>query len=181
GVVANLMNVKIMGSGSGQGEGKGVIKDGTGTMKMTEVEISEVQTGIQVTSGNLTVNGGSMTGVQTGITMMGNGMLTVNGGTMTDVQTGITMMGNGMLTVNNGARITVKNGGTGLSVGGTATANLTNMTIAGGGATGTGVVMEGTGEMKMTDVRISKVEKAVLMKQGTVTMTGVQISNVAMG
>ncbi|WP_146023845.1 hypothetical protein, partial [Bartonella bovis] len=32
GVVANLMNVKIMGSGSGQGEGKGVIKDGTGTM-----------------------------------------------------------------------------------------------------------------------------------------------------
>ncbi|WP_158245053.1 hypothetical protein, partial [Bartonella bovis] len=50
-----------------------------------------------------------------------------------------------------------------------------------GGATGTGVVMEGTEMMTMTDVRISKVEKAVLMKEGTVTMTGVQISGVKMG
>ncbi|WP_158245073.1 hypothetical protein, partial [Bartonella bovis] len=40
--------------------------------------------------------------------------------------------------------------------------------------------MEGT-TLEMSGGSISNVEKAVLMKEGTVTMTGVRISNVAMG
>ncbi|WP_158245026.1 hypothetical protein, partial [Bartonella bovis] len=119
--------------------------------------ISKVKVGVWVTSGNLTVNMGEIK----------------------DVQTGITMLGSGTLVVNSGAKITVKNGGTGLSVGGTATANLTDVRIAGGG-NGKGVWMEGK-TLTMERGEIKNVEKAVLMKQGTVTLTGVQISDVAMG
>ncbi|WP_158245077.1 hypothetical protein, partial [Bartonella bovis] len=68
-----------------------VIMESTGTMTMTNVGISQVKMGVWMKNGNLTVSGGSMTGVQTGITMSGSGTLTVN----------------------NNARITVKNGGTG--------------------------------------------------------------------
>ncbi|WP_158245032.1 hypothetical protein, partial [Bartonella bovis] len=101
----------------------------------------------EVKNGDLTVNGGSMTGVQTGIQVT-SGNLTVNGGAMTGVQTGITMLGSGTLTVNSGA-ITFK-GEHGVKVGGTGSANLDRVTITGGGATGTGVVMEGTEMMTMT-------------------------------
>ncbi|WP_158245062.1 hypothetical protein, partial [Bartonella bovis] len=59
-------------------------------------------------------------------------------------------------------------------------ATLTNVTITGGG-NGKGVWMESSGTLKMERGEIKNVEKAVLMKQGTVTLTGVQISDVAMG
>ncbi|WP_158245024.1 hypothetical protein, partial [Bartonella bovis] len=48
-------------------------------------------------------------------------------------------------------------------------ATLTNVTIEGTG-TGKGVIMEGT-TLEMSGGSISNVEKAVLMKEGTVTMT----------
>uniref|UniRef100_UPI001304BAF3 hypothetical protein n=1 Tax=Bartonella bovis TaxID=155194 RepID=UPI001304BAF3 len=54
---ANLDRVTITGGGSGQG--KGVIKDGTGEMKMTGVNISGVKMGVEAIKGNLTINGHS--------------------------------------------------------------------------------------------------------------------------
>ncbi|WP_208431938.1 hypothetical protein, partial [Bartonella bovis] len=68
---ASLTNVTIRGEGTG----KGVIKDGTGDLRMERVDISKVQTGIQVSNGDLTVNGGTISEVQTGITMSGSGTL----------------------------------------------------------------------------------------------------------
>ncbi|WP_204379493.1 hypothetical protein, partial [Bartonella bovis] len=72
-ISATLTNVTITGGGNG----KGVIVDRT-KMIMEEVRISNVAMGVEVTGGNLTVNGGEMTGVQTGITMLGSGTLVVN-------------------------------------------------------------------------------------------------------
>uniref|UniRef100_UPI001304CC0B right-handed parallel beta-helix repeat-containing protein n=1 Tax=Bartonella bovis TaxID=155194 RepID=UPI001304CC0B len=126
----------------------------------TKVDISKVKVGIQVTSGNLTVNMGEIK----------------------DVQTGIDMSGSGTLTVNSGAKITFEGAGHGVKVMGTATANLTSVTITGeGSGQGMGVIMESTRTLMMDGGEIKNVEKAVLMKQGTVTMTGVQISKVKMG
>ncbi|WP_158244978.1 right-handed parallel beta-helix repeat-containing protein, partial [Bartonella bovis] len=143
---ANLDRVTITGEG---GQGKGVIMGGTGEMKMTEVDISKVKVGIQVTSGNLTVNGGTMTGVQTGITMSGSGRLTVSGGT-------ITFKGE------HGVRV-----GSGVT-----SATLTNVTIMGSGQ-GKGVIMESTGTMTMDGGEIKNVEKAVLMNgAGKLTING---------
>ncbi|WP_158244984.1 right-handed parallel beta-helix repeat-containing protein, partial [Bartonella bovis] len=125
----------------------------------TKVDISKVKVGIQVTSGNLTVNMGEIK----------------------DVQTGITMMGSGRLTVNNGAKITFEGAGHGVKVGGTAMADIMGATIKGSGK-GTGVIMESSKTMTMTNGSISNVEKAVLMKEaGTLRMDNVQISDVAMG
>uniref|UniRef100_UPI001304BCEA right-handed parallel beta-helix repeat-containing protein n=1 Tax=Bartonella bovis TaxID=155194 RepID=UPI001304BCEA len=82
--------------------------------------------------------------------------------------------------VNNGA-ITFK-GEHGVKVMGTGSANLDRVTITGGGATGTGVIKEGAGEMTMTNGSISNVDKGVLMTgAGTMMISGVTISNVAMG
>ncbi|WP_204379510.1 hypothetical protein, partial [Bartonella bovis] len=71
----------------------------------------------------------------------------ISGGSMTGVQTGITMSGSGTLTVNKGA-ITFTGGGTrnyGIGVGGEVTmAELTNVMITGSG-NGTGVYATGTG------------------------------------
>ncbi|WP_158244993.1 hypothetical protein, partial [Bartonella bovis] len=154
---ANITGATITGGGA---TGTGVIKDGTGTMTLTKVDISGVKVGIQVTSGNLTVNMGEIK----------------------DVQTGIDMSGSGKLVVNNGARITVKNGvgNYGVKVGREVTANLTDVRIEGMGS-GKGVIMESSQTLTINGGEIKNVEKAVLMKEGTVTMTGVQISGVKMG
>ncbi|ENN90769.1 hypothetical protein BBbe_10440 [Bartonella bovis 91-4] len=117
-VTADLTSVTITGASGGTGTG--VIMDGK-TLEMTNVDISQVQTGVEVTSGNLTVSGGTMTGVQTGITMSGSGTLMVSG-----------------------AKITFEGAGHGVKVGGTATANITGATITGGGSgQGMGVIMGG--------------------------------------
>ncbi|ENN90802.1 hypothetical protein BBbe_10280 [Bartonella bovis 91-4] len=125
-------------------------------MTMTDVRISGVQTGVEVTSGNLTISGGTMTGVQTGISMMGSGMLTVSGAK-------ITFTGEHGVKVQNGA-----------------TANLTNMTIAGTGS-GKGVIMESSGTLTMTDVRISGVQTGVYATGGNLTISGGSISEVQTG
>ncbi|WP_204379494.1 hypothetical protein, partial [Bartonella bovis] len=72
---ATLDGVTIMGDGSGMGTG--VIMGGR-EMTMTGVQISNVAMGVWVKGGTLTISGGTMTGVQTGITMSGSGTLTVN-------------------------------------------------------------------------------------------------------
>ncbi|WP_102830770.1 NosD domain-containing protein [Bartonella bovis] len=159
GATADITGATITGGGSGQG----VIKDGAGEMTMTKVDISRVQTGIQVTSGNLTVSGGTMTGVEKGIDMSGSGRLTVN----------------------NNARITFT-GDYGIGVGNGVTANITGAEIKGGGqgmgVGSKGVIMESSRTMMMTKGSISNVEKAVLMNgAGKLVMNNVQISGVKMG
>ncbi|WP_152023201.1 beta strand repeat-containing protein [Bartonella bovis] len=140
---ARLTDLTIKGGG----KGKGVIKDGTGEMKMNNVGISGVQTGIQVSNGNLTVSGGTMTGVQTGIDMSGSGKLVVN----------------------SGARIEFT-GEHGVKVGSEVTmATITGTEITGGGQ-GTGVWMEGK-TLKMEKVTISNVAMGVEATNGTLTMT----------
>ncbi|WP_208432080.1 hypothetical protein, partial [Bartonella bovis] len=96
------------------------------------MDISKVQTGIQVS----------------------NGDLTVNGGTISEVQTGITMSGSGTLTVNEGTRITFTGSGQGVKVeSGVTSASLTDVRIVGGGSgKGTGVIKEGEGGMTLTSV-----------------------------
>ncbi|WP_425290196.1 hypothetical protein, partial [Bartonella bovis] len=126
-----------------------VIMESTGTMTMTNVGISQVKMGVWMKNGNLTVNGGSMTGVQTGITMLGSGKLVVN----------------------NGA-ITFTGGGTrnyGIGVGGTVTANITGVEIKGSGE-GKGVYATGTGAVTISGVNISNVAMGVWVKGGTLTM-----------
>ncbi|AQX19257.1 beta strand repeat-containing protein [Bartonella sp. WD16.2] len=69
---ARLMGTQITGDGSGYGVwamGK--------MMTMDKVNISNVQMGVEVKAGNLTITGGSIKEVQTGIAMLGNGMLKV--------------------------------------------------------------------------------------------------------
>uniref|UniRef100_UPI001304EC4D hypothetical protein n=1 Tax=Bartonella bovis TaxID=155194 RepID=UPI001304EC4D len=70
----------------------------------------------------------------------------------------------------------------GVKVGREVTANLTDVKIMGTGGQGKGVWMESSQTLNMTDVRISKVEKAMLMNgAGTLVMTKVNISGVKMG
>ncbi|AQX19256.1 beta strand repeat-containing protein [Bartonella sp. WD16.2] len=73
---ARLMGTQITGDGSGYGVwamGK--------MMTMDKVNISNVQMGVEVKAGNLTITGGSIKEVQTGIAMLGNGMLKVEDNT----------------------------------------------------------------------------------------------------
>ncbi|MEL6093927.1 right-handed parallel beta-helix repeat-containing protein [Bartonella schoenbuchensis] len=75
-VTANLTGVEIKGKGSGYGVGmRGK------TMTMTRVNVSKVETGVEVSKGDLTVVGGTITGVKEGIMMMGDGVMVVSGGT----------------------------------------------------------------------------------------------------
>ncbi|WP_208431910.1 right-handed parallel beta-helix repeat-containing protein, partial [Bartonella bovis] len=153
---ARLTDVKIKGDGDGEGS-KGVIMGGR-EMTMTDVRISGVQTGVEVTSGNLTISGGTMTGVQTGISMMGSGMLTVSGAK-------ITFTGEHGVKVQNGA-----------------TANLTDVRIVGGGATGKGVIMESSGTLTLTKVEISDVAMGVDVKgAGNLTVSGGEMTGVQTG
>ncbi|WP_158244985.1 hypothetical protein, partial [Bartonella bovis] len=84
GASAIITGATITGKGSGQGTG--VHAMGTTTMNM--VNISNVAMGVGLQKGNLTVNGGTMTGVQTGITMSGSGTLKISGGTTITVKDG---------------------------------------------------------------------------------------------
>ncbi|WP_146023840.1 hypothetical protein, partial [Bartonella bovis] len=170
GATAELTKVTITGKGSGQGVG--VIKDGAGTMTMTEVGISGVKVGVHAKSGTLNMMGGTVTfesgsgnwGVKVesgvmanimGATIKGSGSgkgmglyvvggtATMNGGTISNVESGVYATGTGNLTINGGAKITFTRD-YGVKVMGAANANITGATITGGGATGTGVIKDGT-------------------------------------
>ncbi|WP_204379508.1 hypothetical protein, partial [Bartonella bovis] len=85
--------------------------------------------------------------VKMGVYAMEAKTMTISGGSISEVQTGITMSGSGTLTVNKGTRIefTGGAGNYGIGVGGEVTmAELTNVMITGSG-NGTGVYATGTG------------------------------------
>ncbi|AQX19233.1 right-handed parallel beta-helix repeat-containing protein [Bartonella sp. WD16.2] len=155
-VTAELMGTVITGNGGGTG----VTAEGTGNVTMTSVNISQVQVGVKVT---------------------GNGALTIIGGWIREVQTGIDME-KGTLVVKDGTRIEFT-GTHGVKVGTAVTsATLTGVMIRGDGK-GMGVWMEGTGNVTLTSVDISKVQLGVEVKKGTGTMTitGGSMTDVQMG
>ncbi|WP_204379504.1 hypothetical protein, partial [Bartonella bovis] len=97
---------------------------------LTDVNISQVEKGVLIKKGNLT---------------MTNGSITFKGG---DENYGVGVWGEG----------------------GETTANITGTRITGGGSgEGTGVIMESTGTMTMTNVGISQVKMGVWMKNGNLT------------
>ncbi|AQX20169.1 right-handed parallel beta-helix repeat-containing protein [Bartonella sp. WD16.2] len=141
-VTAELMGTVITGNGGGTG----VTAEGTGNVTMNMVEISKVQMGVNATGGTVTITGGWIREVQTGIDMIGTGTLTVSG---TEIQ--------------------FKENGYGVGVWGDVTVSLTGTKIMGGGsngATGIGVIMAGK-MMTMEDVRISRVAMGVYAGSGT--------------
>ncbi|WP_146023844.1 hypothetical protein, partial [Bartonella bovis] len=86
GATADLTKVTIKGTGSGQGVG--VIKDGAGTMTMTEVGISGVKVGVHAKNGKVNINMGE-------ITFEGNGQgVKVETGAVADL-TKVTIKGGG--------------------------------------------------------------------------------------
>ncbi|ENN91020.1 hypothetical protein m07a_10250 [Bartonella schoenbuchensis m07a] len=104
----------------------------------------------------------------------GNGTLTM---TLADVRIsqvgkGITMVGGGDLTVTGRSTINFM-GGYGVKVGGDVTADLAKVTIEGDGkGTGTGVIMESSGKMMLTEVGISKVKTGVYADNGELEIKG---------
>ncbi|AQX20176.1 beta strand repeat-containing protein [Bartonella sp. WD16.2] len=155
-VTAELMGTVITGNGGGTG----VTAMGTGSVTMNMVEISNVQMGVNATGGTVTITGGWIREVEKGIDME-----------------------KGTLVVKDGTRIEFK-GKHGVRVGGGVTsATLTNVMIEGTDGKGTGVWMEGTGNVTLTSVDISKVQLGVEVKKGTGTMTitGGSMTDVQMG
>ncbi|WP_152023183.1 hypothetical protein [Bartonella bovis] len=122
---ANLTKVTITGEGSGKGEGKGVIMGSTGEMTMTNVNISKVKVGVDVTGGTLKMMGGTVTftggsgnygvhvqngvkmanltdvtitgkgGQGTGVYVEGTGSASMMGGKISNVESGVYATGMG--------------------------------------------------------------------------------------
>ncbi|MBA9083547.1 hypothetical protein GGR10_001419, partial [Bartonella chomelii] len=133
-MAAHLVKTRIVGTGSGQGKNNGVsvgvyaVGTKDMTMTLTDVTISEVQTGVVVVAGeNLTMTGGSIKEVQTGIAMSGSGKLVVEKETRIEFTDGY-----------------------GVIVGDKVTAKLTETKITG---SGTGVYVGG-GKVELSGVKI---------------------------
>ncbi|MEL6093923.1 beta strand repeat-containing protein [Bartonella schoenbuchensis] len=146
-VTANLTGVEIKGKGSGYGvEMRGK------TMMMNNVTLKDVETGVEVSKGDLTVVGGTITGVKEGIKMMEGGRLTVKDRT----------------------RIEFTGGGYGVLVGGMTSARLTGAVITGRGD-GYGVYVTGGRSLTVTlgGVNISNVGMGVWVGGGeSLTING---------
>ncbi|MEL6093422.1 right-handed parallel beta-helix repeat-containing protein [Bartonella schoenbuchensis] len=135
-VTAHLTGVEIKGNKSGTG----VIMESSETMTMTDVQISKVEMGVEVSKGDLTVSGGSITGVKAGIKVMGYGVLKVRDNT----------------------RIEFEADGIGVYVGGTvAKAELTKVEIV-GKEKGEGIYAE-EGVLMVSGGSITGVEKGITM------------------
>ncbi|WP_343358201.1 right-handed parallel beta-helix repeat-containing protein [Bartonella schoenbuchensis] len=185
---ASLTGTKIVGRGK-----TGVLMGSTGTLTLERVNISGVQTGVEVTgSGKLTMENGeirftgaygvyvgksvteatladvTISGENKGIGVYAEGekmmMTKVN---ISQVQTGIYAMGSGELKVEDGTRIEFM-GDYGVMVGKGVRAELTDVTIVGKGK-GYGVLMTGS-TVVMKQVGISQVATGVEMKKGTLIM-----------
>ncbi|WP_343358100.1 right-handed parallel beta-helix repeat-containing protein [Bartonella schoenbuchensis] len=208
GGTAELTGVTIEGrGGNGVGMSKGVYV-GKGSLTLTRVDISQVEMGVEMRSGSLTINegttiqftgsdgygiyvGGGVTSAElTGVTIMGTGKgdgiyarsgdLTVSGGAIKEVERGIAMTGGKSLTVKDGTRIEFV-GNYGVYVGDTGRADLTGVTITGSGSGGgTGVWVEG-GKMVMDRVDISNVGTGVVMSGGAMWLKETHLRNVAKG
>ncbi|WP_208541685.1 right-handed parallel beta-helix repeat-containing protein [Bartonella capreoli] len=195
---ASLTGTKIVGRGK-----TGVLMGSTGTLTLERVNISGVQTGVEVTgSGKLTMENGeirftgaygvyvgksvteatladvTISGENKGIGVYAEGekmmMTKVN---ISQVQTGIYAMGSGELKVEDGTRIEFM-GDYGVMVGKGVRAELTDVTIV-GNKSGYGVLMTG-GTVMMTKVNVSNVERGIAMS-GNGTLIGVNISQAGMG
>ncbi|WP_204379483.1 right-handed parallel beta-helix repeat-containing protein, partial [Bartonella bovis] len=203
---ADLTKVTIKGTGSGQGTG--VIMESSKTM--TEVDILQVEKGVEVQRGTLDMMGGTVTftggagnygvhvqngatanltsvkikgtgsGQGTGVYVEGTGSANLMGGTISNVESGVYATGMGKLTIKGEAKITFTRD-YGVKVGGTVNATITGAEIKGGGATGTGVVMESSKTMTMTEVGISKVKVGVDVQRGNLTVIGGTMTDVGMG
>ncbi|AQX20267.1 right-handed parallel beta-helix repeat-containing protein [Bartonella sp. WD16.2] len=141
---ARLMGTQITGDGSGYGVwamGK--------MMTMDKVNISNVQMGVEVKAGNLTITGGSIKEVQTGIAMLGNGMLKVEDNTTISFTRGYGVY----------VRGSVKS------------AELTGTVITGGKA-GYGVYAGGEGRVTVKGGSIKGVWKGVEVLAGDLTVKG---------
>ncbi|WP_146023835.1 right-handed parallel beta-helix repeat-containing protein, partial [Bartonella bovis] len=142
--MASVTGTEIKGGGS---NGVGVLMKGA-EMMMKDVRISGVKMGVYAQGGTVTVIGGSMTGVQKGMTMTGSGTLEIKD------RTRIEFMGEYGVKVSSGVTM----------------ATITGTEIVGSGKRAMyGVLMDGT-KMMMTDVRISEVEKGVEVKAGAMVM-----------
>ncbi|ENN90790.1 hypothetical protein BBbe_10320 [Bartonella bovis 91-4] len=219
--MASLTDVTITGAGSGKGTG--VIKEGTGTLNMTEVGISNVEKGVLMKEGTVTISGVQISKVKMGVeavagtlVIKGNSVITfkngdrnygvrVKNGVTSASLMGVTIKGDGdgegskgvwmdgktlemtnVDVLNVGVGVEAKKGGTltinkgkigfkkdyGIGVWGEATATITGTTITGEGK-GKGVYATGMGTLtlKMTGVNISNVAMGVEATNGTLTMT----------
>ncbi|ENN91331.1 right-handed parallel beta-helix repeat-containing protein [Bartonella schoenbuchensis] len=165
-----------------KGVGMGVMMMGGGVLEvMGNSTISfvgdygvGVYVGGDVTSASLmrTVITGKGKG-STGVYAMGEDVtMTVADVTISGVQMGITMMGGGDLTVTGQSTINFM-GGYGVMVGDKVTADLVKVRIEGDGkGMGTGVIMEGSGKMMLTEVGISKVKTGVYADNGALEIKG---------
>ncbi|AQX30160.1 right-handed parallel beta-helix repeat-containing protein [Bartonella schoenbuchensis] len=156
---ASLTGTVIRGGGSGQGV---YAERGTNLTMMLE---------------NVTISG-----VGTGVRMMGGKSLTITGGSIKEVQTGVAMS-SGWLTVKDGTKIEFM-GEYGVYMGdGVKSASLMGTRITGGGS-GQGVYAErGTGmAMRLEGVTISRVGTGVRVMGGkSLTITGGSIKEVQTG
>ncbi|WP_146023823.1 beta strand repeat-containing protein, partial [Bartonella bovis] len=144
GATVKMTGGKIVGMGSGM---YGVQVMGAGTVTMTDVTISKVNIGVEATSGTVTIKGGSITEVQTGIDMSGKGTLKISGD----------------------SKITFK-GEHGVKVGnGVVDATLTSVRITGMGSGKVGVNAMGKA-MTLDRVTIEGVETGVEAVAGTLTI-----------
>ncbi|MEL6093449.1 beta strand repeat-containing protein [Bartonella schoenbuchensis] len=164
----------------------GVEVAGSGKLTMEEGKIEFTGThGVMVEGGTAELKGTKIVGSgNNGMGMskgiyVGNGSLTLEKVTISKVQTGIKMMGNGVLKVKEGTRIEFMAGGTGVMVGNSVTATLTGVTIVGKGS-GYGVEMRGE-TMMMTNVTLKDVETGVEVSKGDLTVIGGTITGVKEG
>ncbi|MEL6093431.1 right-handed parallel beta-helix repeat-containing protein [Bartonella schoenbuchensis] len=149
----------VMGSITGSGNGTGLVMEGTADVTLTNVDVLNVQKGVEMRGGTLTVNGKSKIKVVGG----GTGMSVSGGNT--------TMMG---------GEITAGNTGTGLNVGGKANVILTSVTMkqvgTGAKVTGGKLTVNGT-----TTINVTGNGTGISVGGGEVTMMGTTTINVAAG
>ncbi|MEL6089663.1 right-handed parallel beta-helix repeat-containing protein [Bartonella schoenbuchensis] len=131
--------------------------------------------GIYAEGENLTVSGGSITGVERGIWVKGGSLTVKEGTTITGVKVGIAMKGKGELKVEEGTRIEFTGSESydyGVYVGSSVSkASLTGVTITGNKSGGSGVLMMGsTGNATLTRVNVSKVETGIYAMGGSLTV-----------
>ncbi|WP_208431825.1 NosD domain-containing protein, partial [Bartonella schoenbuchensis] len=164
-MAAHLVKTRIVGTGSGQGKNNGVSVGvyAVGTKDMT-----------------MTLEGVTISKVQTGVVVVAGENLTMTGGSIKEVQTGIDMSGSGKLMVKDRATIEFTDG-YGVMVGDKVTAELTETKITG---SGTGVYVGG-GKVELSEVKIEGDGKGkgrgLYVKQGQLSMLDTTLKNVAEG
>ncbi|MEL6093430.1 beta strand repeat-containing protein [Bartonella schoenbuchensis] len=204
GVKVNNGKVTMMGgsiTGGGNGTGAtGLEMEGSADVTLMGVTMREVGTGITMTGGTLTVNGGTKiqvvsggTGLEVkgsgtvtmmsgeitaggsgkGVVMKGNANVTLMGVTLEDVKTGVEMGGSGVLKLDGDSKITVQGNGTGMNVTGSGNVVMTGtLTITGSGTTGMSV-SNGTVMMNgETTITVGHNGTGMSVTDGTVMMNG---------